>query len=126
MNKFLHALKQISPLSEETLSAFEAVVQTFQFPKGHLLIKAGTISHFIYFIEEGLSRTFYHKDGKDITDWISAEGSFAASVISFITRKADIRNVELLEASTICAVSYNDLEQLYAQYHEMERLGRLL
>jgi len=126
MNKFFETLKQISPLSEEAIDAFAAVVETLELPKGHLLIKAGMVCNYIYFIEEGLTRTFYYKDGKDITDWISAEGSFAASVVSFITRQPDIRNVELLEPSCICAVSYNNLEHLYVQYHEIERLGRLL
>lgn len=126
MNGFLEAIKQISPISGEAKEAFIAAVQELDLPKGHLLIKAETVCNYIYFIEEGLTRTFYYKDGKDITDWISAEGSFAASVVSFITRQPDIRNVELLEPSHICAVSYNDLERLYAQYHEIERLGRML
>lgn len=126
MKTFLEALKQISPLSAAAIEAFSAGVKEEALPKGHLLIKAGTICNYVYFIEEGLSRTFYYKDGKDVTDWISAEGSFAASVVSFITRQPDIRNVELLEASRICAISYNNLEHLYVQYHEIERLGRLL
>jgi len=126
MRAFLEALKRISPLSDAATEAFSAVAREEELPKGHLLIKAGTVCNYIYFIEKGLSRTFYYKDGKDITDWISAEGSFAASVVSFITRQPDIRNVELLEPSNICAVSYNNLEHLYTQYHEIERLGRLL
>jgi CRP-like cAMP-binding protein len=126
MNLFLETLKQISPLSDTAIEAFSEVIKEEALPKGHVLIKAGTVCNYVYFIEEGLSRTFYYKDGKDVTDWISAEGSFAASVVSFITRQPDIRNVELLEPSRICAVSYTDLEKLYAQHHEIERLGRLL
>ncbi|MBS1689090.1 MAG: Crp/Fnr family transcriptional regulator [Bacteroidetes bacterium] len=126
MKVFLDALKQISPLSEKAIEAFSEMTKEEELSKGHLLIKAGTVCNYIYFIEAGLSRTFYYKDGKDVTDWISAEGSFAASVVSFITRQPDIRNVELLEPSRICAISYANLEKLYADYHEIERLGRLL
>lgn len=126
MKRFFETLTQLSPLQADATDALAAVVKTQTLPKGHLLIKAGIVCNYIYFIEEGLSRTFYYKDGKDVTDWISAEGSFAASIVSFITRQPDIRNVELLEPSVICAVSYHDLEQLYARYHEIERLGRLL
>lgn len=78
------------------------------------------------FIEKGLSRTFYYKDVKDITDWISTEGTFACSIVSFITRQPDIRNIELLEDSVIWGIHHDDLEKLYSQHHDIERLGRLL
>lgn len=97
-----------------------------EFPKGHILVRADTTCNYVYYIEKGLTRTFYLKDGKDITDWISTERTFASSIVSFITRKPDIRNVELLENAVLWAFHYDDMEKLYKASHEIERLGRLI
>jgi CRP-like cAMP-binding protein len=70
--------------------------------------------------------SFYFKEGKDITDWLSAEGTFAGSMISFLTQLPDVRGIELLEPSLLWSFGHEDLEKLYKQYHEIERLGRLL
>jgi CRP-like cAMP-binding protein len=85
-----------------------------------------TICNYLYFIESGLTRTYYFKDGKDVTDWISDENSFACSIISFINRKPDRRAIELLEPSVLLALHYNDLQDLCARYHDIESLFRQL
>src|SRR6185295_19584374 len=103
-----------------------ASLQKMELPKGHSLLRPSGVCQYLYFIEEGLTRTFYIKEGKDVTDWISTENSFAVSIISFLTRQPDIRGIELLEPSVLWALSWQDLENLYKQYHEIERLGRLL
>jgi hypothetical protein len=65
-------------------------------------------------------------DGKDVTDWISDENSFACSIISFINRKPDRRIIELLEPSVLFALHYNDLESLCSKHHDIENLFRHL
>lgn len=126
MQSVLNFIRGVTHLSAESLDALAAAMETISLPKGHSLLRPGGICHYLYFIEEGLTRTYYIKDGKDVTDWISAEGSFAVSVISFLTHQPDRRGIELLEDSTFQALSYTNLERLYHQYHDIERLGRLL
>ncbi len=69
--------------------------------KGHVLVRQDTICNYIYFIEKGLTRTYYLKNGKDITDWFSFENTVACSILNFITRQADRRIIQLLEPSTL-------------------------
>ena len=126
MNKFFETLSQFSALSNESKEAFSAHLKRMEFPKGHVLVGQNTVCNYIYFIEKGLTRTYYLKNGKDITDWISDENSFACSILSFISRKPDRRIVELLEPSVLWAIHYDDLEKLYAAHHEIETLGRHL
>ena len=123
---FFETLARFVPLSTDSQQALAAVLEKLSLPKGHTLVKQDTTGSHFYFIERGLTRTFYLKDGKEVTDWISAEGSFAVSVISFITRQPDRRIIELLEPSTLLAIHYDELEQLCAQHHDIERLTRRL
>lgn len=126
MHSFFTFIKNITPLSEESQSALAAFLQRMELPKGHSLLRPGSVCRYLYFIEKGLTRTYYLKDGKDITDWISAENSIAVSIISFLTHQPDRRGIELLEDSVFYAISFTDLEDLYKQYHDIDRLGRLL
>ncbi len=125
-NPFLEAVSRVTPLSLAGQSALASVLKRLELKKGHVLVPQDTICQRIYFIETGLTRTFYYKDGKDVTDWLSAEGQFAVSISSFVTQQPDRRIVELLEPSVLWAISHTDLETLYQQHHEIERLGRLL
>jgi CRP-like cAMP-binding protein len=126
MNDFFETIQPIISLSSESKSAFSKVMVRKEMKKGEILLKAEKICNHIYYIEKGLARTFYLKDGKDITDWISTEKNFSVSIVSFITRKPDRRSIELLEDSILWSIYYDDLQKLYSEYHEIERFGRLL
>jgi hypothetical protein len=76
----------LSPVSKQELSLH---LKRLELPKGHIIVKQDTVCNAVFFIERGLTRTYYLRDGKDVTDWISDENSFACSIISFITRQPD-------------------------------------
>lgn len=126
LNPFIEAISQFTPLSPVSQSALTAVLRRLELEKGHVLVQQNSVCQWVYFIETGLTRTYYYKDGKDITDWLSAEGQFAVSISSFVTQQPDRRIVELLEPSVLWAISHSALEKLYQEHHEIERLGRLL
>jgi len=126
MDKFFQAVTQLTSLTEESKRALAQALQEVQLPKGHILIKPDSVCSYLYFIENGLTRTFYYKDGKDVTDWISDENSFAVSIISFLTRRPDRRGIELLEASVLYAIHHDELEKLCLKHHDIERMVRIL
>ena len=126
MHRFKETILQIAPLSEESQEALWAVAEMHELDKSHTLVQANTICHYFYFIEKGLTRTYYYKDGKDITDWLSVEGTFAVSLISFINRSPDRRIIETLELTTLYALSYKDVEALCKRFHDIEHLIRKL
>ena len=126
MQSFFNFISGITLLSAEAHEALAGVLERMELPKGHQLLRPGAVCHYLYFIEKGLTRTWYLKDGKDVTDWISAEDSIAVSIISFLTHQSDRRGIELLEDSVFHAISYTHLEALYREHHDIERLGRLL
>ena len=66
MNSFFAIVTQLTNLSDESKQALGAVLKRHELPKGEVLVKQNTVCHHIYFIEKGLTRTYYLKDGKDI------------------------------------------------------------
>ena len=125
MDTLFQTLDQIHVLSKESKAAFAAITKTRELPRGFTLLHPGAVCNHMFFIQKGVSRTFYLKDGKDVTDWISLENTFAVSVISFNTRQPDRRGIELIEDSTVIEIPFYELEQLFPKYRDIETLGRL-
>lgn len=126
MLSFFETVSQFTSLSAKSRAALTSVLKRSEFPKGKIIVKPHSVCRHLYFIERGLTRTYYFKDGKDITDWLSPENTFAVSIISFITRKPDRRAIELLEPSILLSLHVDELERLCSIYHDIERMTRLL
>ncbi|MCW3466186.1 Crp/Fnr family transcriptional regulator [Chitinophaga nivalis] len=126
LNDFFDIIKTFITLSADSKLTMANILEKKELPKGHHLVSAGSVCRHVYFIEKGLTRTYYLKDGKDVTDWISVEKTMATSIVSFITGMPDIRSIELLEPTTLWAISHDDLQKLYDENHEIERFGRIL
>lgn len=126
MQEFISVVETFSPLTEESRDLLRMAGKRAELRKGDFLVKPDTHCRYFYFVESGLTRTFYYKDGKDITDWFSWEGTFAVSIISFLTGNPDRRGIEALEPTTILAFSREDLERICAERHDVERLVRHL
>lgn len=124
MEKFFQTVAQFTRLTSDSKHELSRHLRRLELPKGHILVRQDTICNSVYFIESGLTRTCYFRDGKDVTDWISDENSFACSIISFISREPDRRGIELLEPSVLYSLHYQDLENLARQYHDVETFFR--
>ncbi len=126
MEKFFEIVTQLSNLSAESKQALAAISKRLELKKGHILVRQHSVCNYLYFVESGLTRTYYYKDEKDVTDWLSPENTFACSIVSFISRKPDRRQIELLEDSALWPFQYYELEQLCAKHHDIERMLRRL
>ncbi|AHF14743.1 Crp/Fnr family transcriptional regulator [Niabella soli] len=126
MDHFFSTVSQYTNLCAQSRQELARHLQKQTLPRGTVLVKPDTTCKHLYFIDSGLTRTYYLKDGKDITDWISDEHSFACSIISFITRKPDRRGIELLEDSVLYSLHCDVLDTLCARHHDIESLFRKL
>ena len=123
---FINFLKQFGELPVIVVAAIYSLVQRMELPKKHILLKKGKVCNFLYFIEKGLARNFFEEDNKELTNDIILEGEILVSFSSFISRKPSLETIELLEDGVLCAIHYDDLQNLYQQFPIMERTGRMI
>lgn len=126
MDNFFQIVSQFTNLSSDSKLAISACLTRLELPKGEVLIPENATGNFLYFVKSGLIRTFYFKEGKDVTDWFSPENSFGCSIVSFITRQPDRRSVEVLEPSVLFSLHFNDMEKLCKKHHDIETFFRRL
>ena len=95
------------------------------FQKGELVLDANYISQNSYFINKGILRTYFLKDGKEISEYFSGKEEWVNSPRSFMQRKKDIYYIDAIENTEAYVLNVNDLVYLFDNFPEMERYARL-
>lgn len=113
----------ISPALE---TALLTMLQCDTYPRKHWLLQPGQLSDRLYFVERGVVRGYYLKDGRDVTSWFMREGDFIISIVSFYTRQPAQEYIELLTEGTVWSITYEQLQQLYRDFPEFNVVGRVL
>lgn len=126
MQSLISHIQQYCPIGKTALKSLAGALQKVELPKGAFLTTEGKTCNHVYFLEQGCLRGFYNLDGKDITYWFAFENNFVTSFFSFISRKPGVENIQLLEDCTLWAISYDELQHLYAKHTDIERLGRIM
>ena len=126
MNAFIKYLNQIVPLKPPAMDAINGITFFRSLARNTFLLHNGEICKEFHFMETGLARVFYYKDGKEVTAWFSSENQIISAIDSLFTGLPSMYNIEILEDSKIWSLQYQKLDPVFEQYPEVERLGRLL
>lgn len=123
-NLFRHFEKYIK-LSDDLKKELADRVVFKTFKKGELVHSADTVCTKSYFIQKGILRTYFIKDGKEVSEYFSAEHEWVNSPRSFMQQRLDIYYIDALEPTECFRLNVRDLVFLFDSFPEMERYARL-
>jgi CRP-like cAMP-binding protein len=126
MNKLKETITCFSNLSEKSLNSFLDKMHKVKIQKGKFLVKENTTSHFLYFIESGMVRSYYFANNKEVTISFSFSGEFVTCISSFIKQSPGYENIETLEECELYQIHYLDLQDLLENDKELEHIYRLI
>lgn len=112
--------------SDEELADVLSFFKKEVFLKKELIVRKDQICNKLYFVKKGMARSFYLKDGKEVTQWFFDEQQFMTSVESFFEHKNSLYYLEVIEDSVLFSISKESLDMLFVKYQKMEKFGRLL
>lgn len=121
---FAHFEKFIR-LSGNLKSELEKRLKHIVFKKGETVLNANQICTESYFINKGILRTYFLKDGKEISEYFCGIDEWVNSPKSFMQRKRDIYYIDAIENTEAYVINVNDLVYLFDNFPEMERYARL-
>jgi CRP-like cAMP-binding protein len=104
---FLHEIG----LPAATVALLDGLFDSRELPKGHLLLKEGSNSRKLFYLEKGLFRMYYNKDGKDITHFFFSETMVYTPIENVFLNEHYPYNVELLENCIIRSANYDEIEK---------------
>ena len=104
--------RKYSTMTHEELDVLESVLVPMKFSKGEIILREGEVCRNIYYVERGLIRQFYFKNGKQITEHLGVDHTIFMCIESLFHEEPTHLQVEALEASYIYALPKHRLEQV--------------
>ena len=80
MKTVIEHMRSLCPISDETVEELMKCVTLCHFPKRYQLIQENRFCKYAYFIEKGMTRSFWLVDGEEITTSFSCEGGIVFSM----------------------------------------------
>jgi CRP-like cAMP-binding protein len=126
MQELFAYFSKFQNLSAVDKGIIEAISSTAILNKNETLQPFGHTCKTIYFLQSGVARIYYYKDGIDITESFAFEGNIIARVESLFTGKPSQKAIQILEDAEIIAIDAVKLFKLYDKHPHIERLFRLI
>ena len=116
----------ITPLPRELVDDIIKYVSIKEFKKNEFILKEGKVSNHTSWIIKGLVRSYYMKDGEDVTTKFLWDGAAITSVYSYYSRKPGNEIIVALEDTTLASMHYDHMQLLYKTYPAFNVIGRVI
>lgn len=103
--------RRYSTMTHEELDALEGILVPMKFNKGELILKEGEVCRNIYWVARGLVRQFYYKNGKELTEYMAAEGTVCMSIESLFKEEPTRQQIQAIEPTILYALPKQALER---------------
>ena len=104
--------RKYSTMTHDELDILESVLVPMKFAKGEIILKEGDVCEHLYYVERGLTRQFYFKNGKELTEHIGVEHSIVMCIESLFKEKPTYLQLEALEPTLVYAMPKHRLEEV--------------
>jgi len=124
MNQIRDYFEKTARMTDRDWQIFSSKLKRREFPKKHILLKAGQTENHLSFIETGIVRFYIPAEAYDLTFSFAFENSFVSGYDSFLTQRPSTYNAETLTKTTLWQLTYNDLQEIYNETEIGNTIGR--
>lgn len=104
--------RKYSTMTHEELDVLESILVPIKYSKGEMILREGEVCENIYYVERGLIRQFYFKNGKQITEHLGEDHTIFMCIESLFREEPTKLQVEALEPTIVYALPKQRLEQV--------------
>lgn len=126
MKHIIECMRMLCPISDGTVEELEHLVVKCCYPKRTQLIKENIFCKYAYFIEKGITRSYWLVDGEEITTSFSTEGGIVFSMDELYYNKKSEEFVETLEDAELYRIQLTDLRRMFETNLEFSNWGRII
>ena len=113
-------------LSDQELDTFCGRFKSRSTKRGEVLLAAGSICRYIYFVNKGCLRVYLmDAEGKESTRFLIPEGRFGTAFPSFILQEPSLAYIQSVEASEVLFLTHQDFRALPDILPAWEKIYRM-
>jgi CRP/FNR family transcriptional regulator, anaerobic regulatory protein len=113
-------------LPDEVVNDILKYAEVREYKKDELILKPGMIANYASFVLKGIVRSYYIKEGEEITTKFLQEGATITSIYSFFSRKPGNEYIMALEDTTLASFHYDNMQRLYKEHPSFNVIGRVI
>ena len=102
--------RKYSTMTYDELDVLESLLVPIKYGKGEKILQEGEVCRNISYIEKGLVRQFYFKNGKEVTEHLGVDHSICMCIESLFKEEPSRLQVEALEPTLVYALPKAKLE----------------
>jgi CRP-like cAMP-binding protein len=126
MTGFMQFCDRLSPLDKAASDALLTRLKSRTVPAGDHLLKSGRICQHIFFIDQGLTKTYFTREDKEFIMKFFPENAMFTVLDSYILQTPSTYTILALEETTVTYIEKSDLDELCKAFHGMETFQRKL
>lgn len=104
--------RKYSTMTHDELDILESVLIPRKYAKGEMVLSEGEICTSIIYIDKGLLRQFYLKNGKEVTEYLAVEGCIMMSIESLFKEVPSLQQIEAIEPTIVYELPKKKLEEV--------------
>ncbi|WP_114791414.1 Crp/Fnr family transcriptional regulator [Niabella yanshanensis] len=124
MNGLIEYFSGGTVLTEQARQDLLDSTKVKSFRKGTSLLKEGHVAQYLYFIEEGLLKLSFTRNGKEFIMRFFPENSLCTGLDSFLTKTRSGYGLVALETTMVHYISHRDIDHLCRKHHCVETAFR--
>lgn len=102
--------RKYSTMTHDELDILEGILEPVKYDKGEMILAEGEVCRGISYIEKGLVRQFYNKNGKEVTEHLGVDHTIFMCIESLFKEEPTRLQVEALEATLVYILPKSKLE----------------
>ena len=122
LSEFIDA---IYPLPADSKAKFLEDWKEVSFGRNEIITAEGRTERYLYFVQEGIQRSYYLKDGKEHVIAFTYNPSFSGIPESFLTQTPSLYFLETITPTRMLRTTYDNLQNLMESDPHIERLMRV-
>lgn len=116
--------RKYSTMTHDELDILESILVPHKYLKGQIILSEGDVDKDIMYVAKGMTRQFYYKNGKELTEYIATEGNIVMCIESLFMERPTKIQVEALEPTWIYSLPKDRLEQVALHNSNIQILYR--
>lgn len=102
--------RKYSTMTHDELDILEGILEPVKYGKGEMILTEGEVCRGISYIEKGLVRQFYNKNGKEVTEHLGVDHTIFMCIESLFKEEPTRLQVEALEDTLVYILPKSKLE----------------
>ncbi|MDD6746400.1 MAG: Crp/Fnr family transcriptional regulator [Bacteroidales bacterium] len=104
--------RKYSTMTHSELDILESILVPRKYLKGQMILSEGEVCKDLLYVAKGMTRQFYFKNGKELTEHMSVEGGVVMCIESLFKEEPTRLQIEALEPTWVFAMPKARLEEV--------------